>query len=66
MTTTKRKNFSYRNATVSEIVEHFKQSSPQAIYLARRTWKGTEQECVVEEAYRLYKFSVLDAKLSHR
>jgi hypothetical protein len=62
-----RKNFSYANATVTQIVEHFKTSSAQAIHLARKTWKSDEEVSGrVEEAYRLYKFSKLEEKLSVR
>jgi hypothetical protein len=59
-----RKNFDYRNATVSEIVEKFKSSSKQLIYAIRKNWKDDkEMSSKIEEAYRLYKFAELSAKL---
>jgi len=62
-----RKNFSYANANVSQIVEHFKGSSAQAIHLARKTWKTDEEvSSRVEEAYRLYKIAKIEEKLSQK
>jgi hypothetical protein len=62
-----RKNFSYANATVAQIFEHFKTSSAQAIHLARKTWKTDEEVSNrVEDAYRQYKMYKLEEKLSVR
>ena len=59
-----RKNFSYAIATVSQIVEHFKTSSPQAIHLARKTWKDDEEvSSRVEQAYLEYKIAKVKEKL---
>lgn len=62
-----RKNFNYRVATVSDIIEHFKQSRAQAIYAVRQAWKSdAEMSRKIEEAYRQYKIDVLVARLSVR
>ena len=62
-----RKNFSYPNATVQQIVEHFKVSTAQAISNARKTWKSdADVSARVEEAYKLYKFAMIEKKLSVR
>jgi hypothetical protein len=51
-----RKNFNYRNATVSEIVEHFKSTSAQNIYAARKAYKDDEEMSIkIEDAYFQYK-----------
>jgi hypothetical protein len=60
-----RKNFNYRNASVAEIAEQFKKSTRQCIWGIRNKWKNdVKMSEKVEEAYRLYKFSVLEEKLS--
>lgn len=60
-----RTNFDYRNATVAEIVEKFKTSSKQLIYAIRKNYKDDAMMSEkIEQSYRLYKFAVLDEKLS--
>lgn len=62
-----RKNFSYRTATVQDVVQHFMNSTKQSISTSRRNWKNDPVVGpIVEEAYRLYKFAVLEAKLSQK
>jgi hypothetical protein len=58
------KRFSYCNATVAQIVEKFKVSTPQAIHLARKKWRDdAEVSSRVEEAYKLYKIFKIEEKL---
>lgn len=61
---TERKNFNYKTATVSEIVEQFKKSSRQAISAIRTSWKGKpEMSDKIEQAYRQYRIDKLLAQL---
>lgn len=62
-----RKTFSYKIATTEQILAHFLTSSRQAISIARKTWRDDEEvSSRIEQAYRLYKISMLDEKLSVR
>lgn len=64
MSTTPRKRFNYTTATVAEIVEHFKHSSPQAICNVRSSYSDSAIGAKIEEAYRLHKRAELEKKLS--
>ena len=60
---TAKKRFNYTDATVAQIVEHFKKSSPQAIYNIRAAYSDSVVGAKIEEAYREYKRAELEKKL---
>lgn len=60
-----RKNFSYINASVDDIILHFQSSSSQAIHAARRAHPlGSDVASKIEDAYYKFKLAQLESKLS--
>lgn len=58
-----RKQFNYLTATAEEIAQHFKVSSSQAVYAARKTHEGNELMTIkLNAAFYLHKLQEVKSK----